>query len=271
MKHNKKRNSAFLYEALTREATRATLQKDSEKVKLITQLIKESFRSDTEMGKELRLYRELEKDTVDEDIADKFLIEVKNRHDKLDKKKIFVEQSNIISVINKKLGVSVYNNFIPSYKQIATISQIFSDSTGVKEKILLESSIIDFIKKKDVVTEQKSLKPIDNLVYNTFAKKFNEKYSSLLSEQKQMLTNYVGSFADEGLQFKAYLNEEIGRMKKEIQTIKTFDVIASDALLTEKSEKLLEYLNGFNKVREVKEDTLQKLMKIQQFIHEVKN
>ena len=46
-KHNKKKNSAFLYETLILELTKAILKKDLELKNKITKLIKESFRYDT--------------------------------------------------------------------------------------------------------------------------------------------------------------------------------------------------------------------------------
>ena len=58
--------------------------------------------------------------------------------------------------------------------------------------------------------------PIDSLTYNTFVGKFNDEYSSLNEDQKQLLGNYISSFADNGLDLKVYLNEEIGRIKKEL-------------------------------------------------------
>jgi len=54
-KHNKKRNSAFLYEVLIQELTKAVLSKNKEQqVKVIT-LVKEAFSRNSQMYKELKL------------------------------------------------------------------------------------------------------------------------------------------------------------------------------------------------------------------------
>jgi len=47
MKYNKKRNTAFLYEALVRELTKASVENDAERADIITAVIKEHFKKGT--------------------------------------------------------------------------------------------------------------------------------------------------------------------------------------------------------------------------------
>ena len=56
-KHNKKRNSAFLYEALIQELTKSVISKDKKLQSTITSLIKESFSRNAMMYHELKLYK----------------------------------------------------------------------------------------------------------------------------------------------------------------------------------------------------------------------
>ena len=46
MKHNKKRNTAFLFESITRELTKSIIQKDKEKKNKILVVLKEFFAKD---------------------------------------------------------------------------------------------------------------------------------------------------------------------------------------------------------------------------------
>jgi len=267
MSHNKKRNTAFLFEVLTREGTKAILNKDTVRANFIKTMLLDFFGPRTEMKRELVLYKSLQKESVEKDIAEKYLNEVKNRYEKLDKKKIFNEQSTLIGVINKYLGSKVYNNFVPNYKNLATIAQMFNDNTPIKEKILLENNVIKEISK---VEEQKqTLKPVDNILFKTFASKFNEKYSELLSEQKDLLSRFVGSFADDGLELKIYLNEEIERLKEGVSLAKKEENISSDMHMLEKTRNVEEFLKTFKDAKEITHDMLEKILKIQQFVHEV--
>ena len=58
-KHNKKRNTAFIYEALVREIVKQSVAKNNEKRNAAIQIMKESFAPKTELRKELDLYKTL--------------------------------------------------------------------------------------------------------------------------------------------------------------------------------------------------------------------
>ena len=58
-KYNKKRNTAFVYEALIREGTSAILQGDHERKNTVVKLIKKHFAADSVLYKDLQCYRSL--------------------------------------------------------------------------------------------------------------------------------------------------------------------------------------------------------------------
>ena len=270
MKHNKKRNTAFLYEILLREGTKASLEKNHERMGIIKDVIVHAFHPDTPLGRELSLYNALLKPDIESKLSEKYLNEVKNRHLELNKKDIFNEQTRLINYVNKYLGQSIYNNFVPYYKNLATISQIFNTTTPIKEKLLLEESLISDFKTLNE-TKKEDLKPIDAIVYKTFVKKFNDKYSNLLSEQKELLTKYVSSFGDEGLELKLYLNEEISRLKDKIKHSLDLEEIKEDKRMFEKTNKLLIVLEQFKTSKLITSDMLENVLKIQQYVYEVEN
>ena len=59
MKHNKKRNTAFLYECLVKELTKAIVRNDSDLKSKITEVIKENFKKGTILKKDLDIYNSL--------------------------------------------------------------------------------------------------------------------------------------------------------------------------------------------------------------------
>jgi hypothetical protein len=185
----------------------------------------------------------------------------------LDKRLLFNEQTRLINKINKTIGAHVYNNFVPHYKDLATIAQIFSDNISIKEKIVLEQ---ETLKRFEVLSEQKDgIKHIDNLVFKSFVKKFNEKYSGLLSEQKDLLTKYISSFADEGIELKVYLNEQLSNLNDKIKTALSSEHVKNDVYMVEKTKKLMDIIKEFKDKKEMSADMLENLLKIQQFVHEV--
>jgi hypothetical protein len=267
-KHNKKRNTAFLYESLIKECARSLVKREENKTDIISSMIKESFKSDTALGRELKLYRDIgEVKCVDVYTAERLIEETRKEYDNLDKEEIFEKQSALIDSINKQLGKDVFNNFVPNYKNLATIAQIFSKN-GVKDRILLERKLISSMVSGKHKGAQKSMTHINGLVYKTFINNFNEKYSKALSErQSVLLAKFVTSFSDNGLALKAYLNEEVPKLKSEIISLKEKNEIKSDGSMVKKADEVLELLESFKKVR-IDRSLITKILKIQQLIEE---
>jgi len=269
-KHNKKRNTAFLYEALVKEVAKSVIEKDLQRKGLLVSIIKEHFNVQTHLGKELQLYRALaSSEDMEVNVAEKLIQEAKKEHQKIDKKKLFVEQSRVISKINKTLSRDVFSNFVPNYKNLATISQIFNDDITIKNKVLLEAELLKVMTSETNKSENKL--PVSNLVYRTFLKQFNETYGNeLMQEQKSLLQNYILSFNDNGLQFKIYLNEELGRLKKVILKALKVEEIKSDGLMKEKTKTVLGLIENF-KNKPFNKNMLTQVLKMQSLVKEIQN
>ena len=102
LKHNKKRNTAFVYEALIRELTKSVVKNNKYKQNKIVSIMKEHFAHGTELSKELDVYKSIYETTdLEKNIAEKIISEAKHRYSTLNKGTIFREQSALISKINK--------------------------------------------------------------------------------------------------------------------------------------------------------------------------
>jgi len=268
-KHNKKRNTAFLYEALTRELTIGILEKKVERQKTVVSILKEFFKKDTILATELGLYKNLtDIDSLSPHTADKLVQETRFLHSKLDKKQVFNEQTDLINKINKELSKDVFSYFVPNYKSLATIYQIFNSPLGSKERILLEESLLHTITEEEVQKVEK-LSPIDNVVYKTFANKFNEQYDRDLSaEQRVLLEKYIFSFVDNGLEFKIFLNEEISRLKEQLTESCHTPEISEDAEMLQKADKVLNMLEEYKDKDLCNTEDLMSVLKIQQLVRE---
>ena len=267
-KHNKKRNSAFLYEILIHELTRAVLAKNDNLKNKITNLIKECFSRNSMMYRELKLYRAItHTKNVNILTAEKIINEVKIRHREIDKKILLSEQNKVAAKIHKFLSKDAFSNFVPNYKNLASISQIFNNKLPIKSKILLENELT--YKMTDQKLEERMV-PIDNLVYKSFAKKFNEEYGGdkLLEEQKILLNKFITSFDNNGIEFKTYLNEEIGRLKKELQKSFSKEEFINDSEMVEKVEKILHILESY-KVKRPDKEMAEEVIKIQELVREI--
>ena len=268
IKHNKKRNTAFVYEALVKEATVAILKNDSERRDRAIKIIKKHFKPGSVLRKDLDCYRSLyENQDLDRAIAEKILREVKLQKRFIDPSGLFKQQTKLIHDVNKEASPSVFGNFVPNYKSLATIMQIFSDKISPKNQVILENEIIQRMAVKS--EKAGSSEQIDGLVYRTFAAKFNKKYDNeLLKEQKELLTYYISSFADNALELKMFLNDEIPRLKEQLEKAKKLDDIKEDAEMFNKTQSVIERLNSFVK-EDVNENVLLTIMKTQELVKEI--
>ena len=270
LRHNKKRNTAFVYEALVREMTKSAIKNDLNKLNKIKKIIKEHFTRDSLLKKELTIYKSLyETSGMKKDLAEKMIMEARMEYAKLDKSTIFKEQSSLIKVINRSLSSSVFSNFVPNYKNLASLYSIFNDAVTVKQKVILEQKVLESITTEAVSEEDKD--PIDNLVYKSFVKRFNEKYENQLNEgQKSLLTKYVTSFVDDGLELKMAMNEEIGSLKTRIRAARANPVVSGDQDLLAKTNKVIEILENYQN-KEVDLVMVEEVLKMQSLIEEIEN
>lgn len=270
IKHNKKRNTAFVYEALIREATIAIIKQDDKRKNKVFSIIKKHFNSDTLLYKDLECYRSLYENTVrTKEIASKILFEVKTQKRLIDPDGLFRQQTELIHDINKELTSETFNNFVPSYRSLATIQQILSIKSSPKTKVMLENEII----KNMIIVEEKAseMPTIDNLTYKNFVSKFNEKYNDkLLKEQKELLTHYVASFSDNSLQLKIFLNNEIARLKEKIKEAVDIPYIKEDEDMLNKVNLISEKLKSFSK-ETINDSMLFTVLASQSLIEEIYN
>ena len=238
MKHNKKRNTAFLYECLIKEMTKAVVRKDLELKEQIVKILKQYFIKGSILSEDLQMYKELmETKELKESLGIRFIEEVKKDWEALDRKAIFNEQTQLIKEFNNLLP-EAFGNFIPNYKNIATIGQYFN-SEGLKPKtrLLIEERLKRLVISQSETIKEDKMKTIDSLTYSTFVNKFNDSYKhSLLKEQRDLLTNYITSFSDNGLGLKMFMNEELGRLKEECETLSEGKWANKISLVREKIE-----------------------------------
>jgi len=245
VKHNKKRNTAFVYEALIREGTTAILKKDFAKRDKVVTLLKKHFPAECLLRQDLECYRSLyESKNLTPIVSEKILKEAKLQKRLINPDHLFKKQTELIKDVNKEISPDVFNNFVPNYKTLASINQMFVPSLSPKNRVILETQVIrEMLTPTDGVSD---MEHIDDIVYKSIVKKFNEKYDSkLLDEQKALLTHYIASFVDNALELKMFLNEEIGRLKKELTASLDADILKEDEEMGNKTAQLIEQLDSF--------------------------
>ncbi len=268
IKHNKKRNTAFVFEALIREATVAIIKESHDTKEKVVAIIKKHFVPGSVLYKDLQNYRSLyENQSLPREIAEKIVKEAKLASRLLDTEGLFLSQSDLIADVNKELTPAVFNNFVPNYKTLASIAQMFSDKPSPKSTVILESSIIENMMLSE--NKQETMEPIDNIIMTSFVKRFNEKYKDgLLENQKALLNHYITSFVDNGVQLKAFLNTEITSLRETLVSSLAGDIISADKELSAKTSKVIEKLDSY-RTSGIEENIVFSILKTQALVKEI--
>ena len=128
----------------------------------------------------------------------------------------------------------------------------------------MENTIVQYMSvQPQQVTEQKR---INNATMRIFSSKFNNHYNGLLEEQRTLLSKYISSFTDNGLELKVFLNDEIGRIKEHVTNNKD----SFNGEIKEKINAVLLMVEGF-KGQMITEDILKQILKMQQLVSEIKS
>ena len=269
-KHNKKRNTGFIYEALVREVVKQSVGKNKAKRNQTIAILRECFGKSTLLYQDLHLYKSIT-DTKDatNNIATKILNEARSKKAKINKKDLFREQSLVISKINKKVSSSVFTNYVPNYKYLASIGMFLGDSLNPKQKVLLEEKLIENMM-LSVDKKEKKAHKMDNVIVNSFLKRFNNTYADvLLNEQKELLNKYINSATSEaGVEFKLFVDREIDRLRSALDENKEHKEVISDSLMGKKFEKVLSFLNESHRYP-LDESFILKITQIQQLVNEI--
>jgi len=279
LKHSKIKNTSILFEVLTRQITADVLAgKDTKTVKII----KHFFNENTELGKELQLYRVLAEKTYDSaDKATQLLETVIKSRQRLSNSKLRNEKYNLIKQIKENYNVTDFMNVrLPNYKILASIYNIFQAETTtdafnpedvVNSKFTVLENIV--VKKKSVKNDNflKEYKEKDKdlrlLAYQILVDKFNTKYKSLNESQKDLLKNYINNISNTN-SLREFVDIEVNKTKKELQ--KHLPLVG-DKITKIKLSEAIKQIETLKKGQVVTEKQVLNLMRYYELIKEIKN
>jgi hypothetical protein len=256
--HNKRRNSALLYEFLVRHISKCLLEGKKADAEKAMSLSKKYFSVNSPLKDELVLFKVFETTKVQsEDSARKVLETVYNASKKINSRKIDEYKSKLIKEINYTFNdENFYNAKIPNYTFLASLQTLFNEARFKKsvvdevKKIQLEDYIIGHLLKEKQEKGGDTLKvnpQYNNTVYKLVIKKFNEKYNDKLNEsQKKLLTKFIAfQISGKDKDLKEFLKKEIINIGDKLKTIKE-ESIVKDVDLMKKLKECKERLLTLN-------------------------
>ena len=281
LKHNKIKNTAILFELLTRQITADVL---AGKKTASVDIVKEFFNEKTELGKELQLYRLLsEKHFKTETKANELVNVVVKSRQRLSNSKLRNEKYNLISKINENYNASdFFNGRIRNYKLLASIYNLFQSETlnenfNAEEVINSKFTILEHIVNKkisgsslknQVIKEyNKTDKDLRLLTYKILVDKFNKKYKNLDESQKDLLKKYINNISNTNYMKDFVINE----VKKVKNTLNEHSDLVSDKVTKIKLVEAINQLKNLTKGKVVTEKQVLKLMRYYELVKEIEN
>jgi hypothetical protein len=252
--HNKKRNTALLYEFLVRTISTALVEGDKKKSSTALRILRRHFKPGTQLYKEFRLFNALVKTTVSSDaVTSSIITEAKQAASHADIATLDREKSLLIRNINHLIkDENFYDQPVNEYRMYATIQTLLNEW----RKAPGTADIASMAKYEDqlrnwLMTEKKANEHAvsddspgeSRLLMKVMMKKLNEKYSSSLNlEQKEIIKSYAFSAA----------NDDQTTIKRKLTEIKSALVESINEYV--KNNKESEYL--IKKISEAKEQIL---------------
>jgi hypothetical protein len=257
IKHSKFKNTAMLFELLTRQIT-SDIISSNESVAI--QILKKHFNKNTELIKEYRLYKTLSDERLKSDTKANMLIEaaLKARRG-LNRNKLQNEKYQLIKSIKENFDInSFFQTKVQNYKLLASIYKIF-EYNEIENPVELTKSRITILEnitsktKNSVITEDIAIanepKEVRLMAYKYLVEKFNAKYSNLSESQKVLLREYIENVSNtnnlkslvqtEAVTIKRLFTKNIHRVKDKSLKIKLQEVVG-----------LLDEYEGIKKVEE---------------------
>jgi hypothetical protein len=281
LKHSKIKNTGILFELLTRQITADVLAGKSTKS---VSILKQYFNENTELGKELELYKLLsEKHYQSEVRANDLLTVVVKQRQKLSNSNLRREKYNLIKSIKENYNVTdFFDGRIPNYRILASIFNIFQSETtdeNFKAEHIVNSkfTILEHITNKKVDEKKikekvlseysKSDKDLRLLAYQILVDKFNKKYKTLDESQKSLLKHYINNVSNTN-SLREYVDVEVSKIKKQL---KIHLPKVNDKITNIKLTESINQIGNLTKGKVVDEKQVLTLMRYYELIKEIKN
>ena len=275
VKHSKYKNTGILFELLTRQLTSDTIAGNQPKS---LSFLKKHFNKKTELLKEYKIYHTLATKKYSKDSQATMLIEeLVKAHGRLNKSQLRREKYNLIKEIKETYNIdNFFKAKITDYKIMASIFNLLENKKAtplsiVNSKVTLLEHITEKPTKqvkKNTVLENFSNQDKDTrlLTYKVLLEKFNDKYSGLGENQKNLLKEYVNSVTNSPA-LKSFINQEIKEVKK---TITGYSKKVEDKAVAVKLTETRDMIKPLCKKSSVNDDNVINLLNYYELVNELK-
>ena len=226
IKHAKVKNTGLIFELLVRQVASDTMNNRNSKA---LGIIKRNFSKNSELSKELKLYRSLHEEKFDsQKKAEMFLEAVLRTKHAINESVIKREKYNLIKDIRSHYNIDeFFTSRVSNYKLHASIYKLFEfiESDDPKEYVNNRFAMMEHICTKTTITSADPTLATENkdiriLASKLIVDKFNEKYATLNESQKRLLREYINNVTNSAT-LKQFVISEATMLRQNLNKIKT--------------------------------------------------
>jgi hypothetical protein len=278
IKHNKFKNTGILFELLTRQITADIM---SNKESAAVNIVKKYF-SRGEIAKEYKLYQTLTKAvSLNEIKAESIINSTVKLSERINRTALRKEKYNLIKEIKENYDLEeFFKAKIHNYKAQASIynlieAQVSTDFINPSFVIENKVTLLEFLTKqhidKDKVENQlmeeysSQDKATRALISKIMIEKFNQKYSELIPEQRDVLKVYINNISNT-VSLREYVNKSFDSIKKSLDNLKGK---VKDQRTQIKLNELSSIIKPLDKTESVKDEDILNLLQFHELLHEI--
>tara|TARA_B100000085_G_scaffold48277_1_gene41605 strand:- start:580 stop:1428 length:849 start_codon:yes stop_codon:yes gene_type:complete len=279
IKHNKYKNTGILFELLVRKLTSDTL---NENASAAAGLVKKFF-TKTELAKENKLYQTINSTVnISESKAEGIISSILEISKKLDKDQLKKDKYNLIKEIKNNFDINdFFKAQIKDYKKLASTYILFESYSNPKvlNPELIISSRINLLEcltsqpdaKMSLTPLVEELTKLDKgtraVAYKIMLEKFNDRFKSLTTEQKEVLRTYINS-ASNAPKLKTFINKKFTTILEDLSS--TVNKVKDPATVI-KIQEVIKLVTPIIESKSIKDDHLVALLQYMELSKEMKS
>ena len=274
IKHAKVKNTGLIFELLVRQVASDTMNnKDSSALRIISR----NFKKNSELSKELKLYRSLHEETFNSQRkAEMFLEAVLRTKRSINETALKREKYNLIKDIRNNYNIEdFFKSRVSNYKLHASVYKLFefTEADDPKEYVENRFALTEYIstaRKKEtetvpVLTNED--KDVRLLASKLIIDRFNEKYSSLNESQKRLLREYINNVTN-SVTLKQFIVKESITLRDTLNKLKT---AVPSKVIRIKLNEVANLLTTMSRRNNVQDKDILTMLRYYELVEELKN
>jgi hypothetical protein len=279
IKHSKFKNTGILFELLVRQIASDTVSnQDSAAINLV-----KKYFNKTELAKEYKIYQVLtSSNTLSEAKAETFINATLGASSRLNKSILRKEKYNLIKDIREHYNIEeFFKSKINHYTEYAAIYNLIEahNSTEFIEPIQIidnKVTLLEHITRKEINKDGVKDRILEEyagmdkgtrlIAYRVLLERFNKKYSTLDTRQRNVLKEYINNISNTTV-LKEFVNNQYSLLRNELAELSNS---VTDKTIQIKLTEVINLLQPLGKTQNVKDENLISLLQYYQLANELK-